>query len=87
MAKYNSHIKKLRIVLKPAMPVYEGGVKVSDQPGEYAQFEDGQFESKDEAIIEKLESLGTFKTTMLMRKWISTKPKSVCRESTSRKTL
>lgn len=61
MAKYNSHIKKLRIVLKPAMPVYEGGVKVSDQPGEYAQFEDGQFESKDEAIIEKLESLGTFK--------------------------
>ena len=61
MAKYNSHIKKLRIVLKPAMPVYEAGVKVGDQPGEYAQFEDGQFETQDEAVIEKLESLGTFK--------------------------
>ena len=61
MAKYNSHIKRLRIVLKPAMPVFEGGVKVSDQPGEYAQFEDGQFETQDEAVIEKLESLGTFK--------------------------
>ncbi len=60
MAKYNSHIKSLRIVLKPAMPVYEGGIKVGDNTGRYAQFVDGQFETKDEKDIEKLESLSTF---------------------------
>jgi hypothetical protein len=60
MAKFNSHIKSLRIVLKPAMPVYEGGIKVGDNTGRYAQFVDGQFETKDEKDIEKLESLSTF---------------------------
>lgn len=60
MAKYNSHIKSLRIVLKPAMPVYEGGLKVGDRSGEYATFSEGQFETKDEKLIEKLESLPTF---------------------------
>lgn len=60
MAKFNSHIKSLRIVLKPAMPVYEGGIKVNDAPGKYAQFVDGQFETNDEKVIEKLESLPTF---------------------------
>ncbi len=61
MAKYNSHIKSLRIVLKPAMPTFEGGTKVGDVPGKYAQFVDGQFETQDEEVIEKLESLPTFK--------------------------
>ena len=61
MAKFNSHIKKLRIVLKSATPVFEGGTKIGDQAGVYAQFEDGQFETKDEEIIKKLESLDTFK--------------------------
>lgn len=61
MAKYNSHIKSLKIVLKPAMPTFEGGTKVGDVPGKYAQFVDGQFETQDEEIIEKLESLQTFK--------------------------
>ena len=60
MAKFNSHIKSLRIVLKPAMPVYEGGIKVGDNTGRYAQFIDGQFETNDEKDIEKLESLSTF---------------------------
>lgn len=60
MAKYNSHIKSLRIVIKPAMPVYEGGIKVNDAPGKYATFVDGQFETHDEEIIKKLESLSTF---------------------------
>ena len=60
MAKFNSHIKSLKIVLKPAMPVYEGGLKVGDNAGQYALFVDGQFETKDEKIIEKLESLPTF---------------------------
>ena len=61
MAKYNSHIKSLKIVLKPAMPTFEGGTKVGDVPGKYALFVDGQFETQDEEIIEKLESLQTFK--------------------------
>lgn len=60
MAKFNSHIKSLRIVLKPAQPVFEGGLKVGDTPGKYAQFAEGKFETKDEEIIEKLKSLPTF---------------------------
>lgn len=60
MAKFNSHIKNLRIVLKPAMPVFEGGLKVGDSAGQYAQFIDGQFETQDEKIIAKLEALPTF---------------------------
>ena len=61
MAKFNSHIKKLKIVLKPAMPIFEGGLKVGDKPGVYALFEDGQFETQDEEVIQQLEELGTFK--------------------------
>ena len=61
MAKFNSHIKKLKIVLQPAMPIFEGGLKVGDKPGVYALFEDGQFETQDEAVIQQLEELGTFK--------------------------
>ena len=60
MAKFNSHIKSLKIVLKPAMPTFEGGTKVGDVPGKYALFVDGKFETQDEEIIEKLESLQTF---------------------------
>jgi hypothetical protein len=60
MAKFNSHIKNLKIVLKPAMPVYEGGLKVGDNAGQYAQFVEGKFETKDEKVIERLESLSTF---------------------------
>ncbi len=60
MTKFNSHIKSLKIVLKPAMPIFEGGQKIADAPGQYAQFTDGQFETQDEAIIAKLEKLPTF---------------------------
>ena len=61
MAKFNSHIKNLKIVLKPAMPVsFEGGLKVGDSAGQYALFVDGKFETKDEKVIERLESLSTF---------------------------
>ena len=60
MAKFNSHIKSLRIVLKPSQPKFEGGLKVGDTPGEYAQFTNGQFETNDEKIIEKLKGLPTF---------------------------
>ena len=60
MAKYNSHIKSLKIVLKPAMPMFEGGQKVGDSQGKYALFADGKFETQDEEVIAKLESLSTF---------------------------
>lgn len=42
------------------MPVYEGGLKVGDSAGQYALFVDGKFETKDEKVIERLESLSTF---------------------------
>ena len=42
------------------MPVYEGGLKVGDSAGQYALFVDGKFETKDEKVIDKLESLSTF---------------------------
>ncbi len=61
MAKFNSHIKRLKIVLKPATPIFEGGLKIGDKPGVYATFEDGQFETKDEELINQLEGLDTFK--------------------------
>ena len=60
MAKFNSHIKSLRIVLKPAQPIFEGGLKIGDTPGEYAQFSDGQFETANEEHLSKLASLSTF---------------------------
>ena len=59
-AVLNSHIKSLRIVLKPAQPIFEGGLKVGDTQGKYAQFVEGKFETKDEETIEKLKSLPTF---------------------------
>ena len=60
MTIFNSHIRNLRIVLKPATPVYEGGLKVGDKPGQYAQFVEGKFETDDETVITKLEGLSTF---------------------------
>lgn len=60
MTKYNSHIKSLRITIVPATPRYEGGQKVGDKQGQYAQFDNGQFETDDKAVIEKLESLPTY---------------------------
>jgi hypothetical protein len=60
MTKFNSHIKSLKIVIKPAMPKFEGGTKVGDVPGKYALFVDGQFETQDEEILEKLLSLPTY---------------------------
>ena len=60
MTKFNSHIKSLKIVLKPAMPIFEGGQKVADALGKYAQFSDGQFQTEDKEIIERLEKLPTF---------------------------
>lgn len=60
MTKFNSHIKNLRIVIAPAQPIFEGGVKVGDRPGRYAQFADGRFETDDAEVVEKLKSLPTF---------------------------
>ncbi len=60
MTKYNSHIKNLRITIAPATPIFEGGQKVGDKQGKYATFTNGQFETDDKEIIEKLESLPTY---------------------------
>lgn len=60
MIKYNSHIKSLRIVITPAKPIFEGGIRTGDTQGKYAQFENGRYETNDERIIKKLESLSTF---------------------------
>lgn len=60
MTKFNSHIKNLRIVLVPATPIFEGGVKVGDKPGQYAQFDGGKFETSDPKVVEKLKNLPTY---------------------------
>ena len=60
MIKYNSHIKSLRIVITPAKPIFEGGIRTGDTQGKYAQFENGRYQTNDEKIIKKLEGLPTF---------------------------
>ncbi len=65
MATFRTRIFKsgggsLRIVVKPGMPQFEGGVKVGDKPGVYADFVGGEFVTKDKEVIEKLRSLPTF---------------------------
>lgn len=60
MTTYNSHIKNLRVALTPAKPIFEGGIKVGDTIGKYAQFTGGQFQTDDKESIEKLEKLPTF---------------------------
>jgi hypothetical protein len=59
MTKYISHIKNLRIVITPGSPIYKDGQKVGDLMGKYAQFSGGMFETDDQEIIDKLNSLPT----------------------------
>lgn len=61
MTIYNSHIKNLRIVLGSSKPIFEGGIRVGSTTGKYAQFNDGQFQTDDKKVIQKLEGLPTFK--------------------------
>lgn len=65
MATFKTRIFKsggghLRIVVKPGMPQFEGGVKVGDKPGVYADFVGGEFKTSDKEVIEKLRSLPSF---------------------------
>ncbi len=65
MTKFRTHIFKsngghLRIVLEPGKPLFEGGIKVGDRPGRYADFVNGEFVTENEADIEKLRSLPNF---------------------------
>lgn len=67
MATFRTRIYKsgggsLRIVVKPGMPQFEGGVKVGDKPGVYADFVGGEFKTSDKEVIAKLRSLPTFGT-------------------------
>jgi hypothetical protein len=47
----------LRIVLQAAMPIFEGGQRVGDRPGRYADFANGEYVTDNQADIEKLRSL------------------------------
>lgn len=60
MTSYISRIKRLRIVITPGKPVYDGGKKVGDIRGVYAQFESGKYETNDKKIIEVLDNMPTF---------------------------
>lgn len=65
MATFKTRIFKtgggqLRIVVKPGTPLFEGGVKVGDRPGVYADFVNGEFATDDKDVIAKLRSLQTF---------------------------
>lgn len=67
MAKFRTHIYKsgsagghLRIVLESGQPIFEGGVKVGDKPGRFADFVNGEYVTDSEADIKKLRSMPTF---------------------------
>ncbi len=60
MTSFHSPIKNLKIVVKSGTPVYEGGVKIGDRPGKYAQFVNGVFETNDKEIINHLMKMPTF---------------------------
>jgi hypothetical protein len=65
MAKFKTHIFKagggnLKITIEPAKPLFKDGQKVGDQPGKYADFIGGVFETNDKKVIEKLKSLPNF---------------------------
>lgn len=65
MAKFKTHIFKagggnLKITIEPAKPLFKDGQKVGDQPGKYADFVGGIFETSDKKVVEKLKSLPNF---------------------------
>lgn len=65
MAKFKTHIFKagggnLKITIEPAKPLFKDGQKVGDQPGKYADFVGGVFETDDKKVIEYLRSRPTF---------------------------
>jgi len=65
MTKFRTHIYKpnggnLRITVEPAKPIYKDGQKVGDQPGKYADFVGGVFETNDQKVVDYLKNLSTF---------------------------
>ncbi len=65
MAKFKTHIFKagggnLKITIETAKPIFKDGQKVGDQPGKYADFVGGVFETNDKKVIEFLRSRPTF---------------------------
>ncbi|MBI3421216.1 MAG: hypothetical protein HY006_04070 [Candidatus Sungbacteria bacterium] len=65
MTKFRTHIYKpnggnLRITVEPAKPIYKDGQKVGDQPGKYADFVGGVFETNDQKVADYLKNLPTF---------------------------
>lgn len=65
MAKFKTHIYKsggsnLKITIETAKPLFKDGQKVGDQPGKYADFVGGVFETNDKKVIEYLRNRSTF---------------------------
>lgn len=65
MAKFKTHIYKaggsnLKITIETAKPLFKDGQKVGDQPGKYADFVGGVFETDDKKVIEYLRNRSTF---------------------------
>lgn len=65
MAKFKTHIFKAgsgnyRLTIETAKPLFKDGQKVGDQPGKYADFVGGVFETDDKKVIEYLRSRPNF---------------------------
>ncbi len=65
MAKFKTHIYKaggsnLKITIETAKPLFKDGQKIGDQPGKYADFVGGVFETDDKKVIEYLRNRTTF---------------------------
>lgn len=65
MTKFRTHIYKpgggnLKITIETAKPIYKDGQRVGDQPGKYADFVGGVFETNDQRVVDYLKSLPTF---------------------------
>lgn len=65
MAKFRTRIYKansgnLKIKIESAKPIYKDGQKVGDEPGKWADFVGGVFETDDKKVIEYLKSRPTF---------------------------
>lgn len=65
MAKFRTRIYKansgnLKIKIESAKPIFKDGQKVGDEPGKWADFVGGVFETNDKKVIEYLKNRPTF---------------------------
>lgn len=65
MAKFKTHIYKangghLRITIETAKPLFKDGHRIGDEPGKYADFVGGVFETNDKKVIDYLKNRPNF---------------------------